>query len=276
MIGSIISGASQLINSGLSIHNNERNYAMQKQALDFNQDMATKQFEYQKELNNLQMEREDNAVQRRANDLSLAGLNRLSAAGQSASAGNMVSSSATGGSAQNTAGAEIKLDAQGLMNQAYNAMKMKQDIAQSQAQEKLLEKQAERVQSEIDVNTAKAGNLKRDTEHYTAKEENLKSQNALNDSNRGVNSYRMSNLAKDTDLKDAMIHESHSRTDNNDMDTLKNFFDYNIFRSLGMPTSSDYKQGLKWDAYYGARAAGNYFGSKFGGYSFPSQPKRRY
>lgn len=51
--------------------------------------LQREQFAYQKELNNTMMQREDNAVQRRAADMAEAGINKNLAAGQPASAGPM-------------------------------------------------------------------------------------------------------------------------------------------------------------------------------------------
>lgn len=59
-----------------------------------NYDLQKKQFEYQKQLQQQIFEREDNAVQRRANDMANAGLSKTLAAGGAASAGPVVQTQA--------------------------------------------------------------------------------------------------------------------------------------------------------------------------------------
>lgn len=66
-----------------SIRVNDLNYQLQKENLD-----------YQKSLQKVMFERNDNAVQRRVNDLKTAGLSPVLAAGSSANAGPVISTSA--------------------------------------------------------------------------------------------------------------------------------------------------------------------------------------
>ena len=68
---------------GYDVFNTERNYHMQRQ-----------QWQYQKDLNNLQMQREDTAVQRRAADMKAAGFSPYLAAGNAATTGTLSSSAA--------------------------------------------------------------------------------------------------------------------------------------------------------------------------------------
>lgn len=82
-IGSVIGGLS----SGLGFIN-------QKKTNDLNYEMQKNELSYQKDLQKLMFQREDNAVQRRVNDLKAAGLSPTLAAGSSASAGPVVSTTA--------------------------------------------------------------------------------------------------------------------------------------------------------------------------------------
>lgn len=66
------------------------NYALQSDTANFNRDMQQQAFDYQKQLNATQMEREDNAIQRQVADFAKAGFSPLAAiGGNGSSAGSL-------------------------------------------------------------------------------------------------------------------------------------------------------------------------------------------
>lgn len=79
-LGSFLTGGSSVLGAISQLHANDLNYKLQKNQLD-----------YQKSLQNIMFQREDNAVQRRVADLRAAGLSPVLAAGSAASSGPVVS-----------------------------------------------------------------------------------------------------------------------------------------------------------------------------------------
>lgn len=101
-IGSVGLGAWQTAQNYNTTQQNfnlqNQNYQLQKDAFQFQKDSYLKNFEYQKSLQNQIFNREDNAVQRRVQDLQAAGLSKTLAAGDGAGAGSVVSTSPFSGS----------------------------------------------------------------------------------------------------------------------------------------------------------------------------------
>lgn len=83
ILGGLVNAGSTIAGTVDSIKTNQKNFDLQKENLA-----------YQKDLQNKIFEREDNAVQRRVNDLVKAGLSPTLAAGSSAGVGSVVSTSA--------------------------------------------------------------------------------------------------------------------------------------------------------------------------------------
>ncbi len=83
VLGGLGTGVSSIIGAVDNAKTNDLNYQLQKDELA-----------YQKDLQKIMFAREDNAVQRRVNDLKAAGLSPTLAAGSSAGAGSVVSTTA--------------------------------------------------------------------------------------------------------------------------------------------------------------------------------------
>lgn len=145
------------VNLGLGIYNASQQKKYNEEMLNLNRE----QFQYQKDLQREIFNREDNAVQRRMADLSKAGLNPILASGQSANAGATVSntqlSSGMGGAPQ-MSGHES------MMNGIMSALQGSQNIAQSQAQEKLINKQILTEAQRPNNISASTSKIKRETE----------------------------------------------------------------------------------------------------------------
>lgn len=87
-------GVSGLVNAGSSVANTVlgfKNFDAQKEQQAWERSTYLDSVQYQKDMNALQMQREDNAVQRRALDLESAGLSKTLAAGSASQAGNLTS-----------------------------------------------------------------------------------------------------------------------------------------------------------------------------------------
>lgn len=113
-----------------------KNYKLQKEWNKQQQENWNKQFEYTKWLNNQQMMREDNAIQRRASDLEAAGMNRLMAAGSEAQAGTLTSFQGNAG------GSAPQIDIPNPIEAYLNARQSQANIANTEAQTALIRNQS--------------------------------------------------------------------------------------------------------------------------------------
>ena len=188
-----------------------------------------KQFDYDKQVQQITWDREDNAVQRRVADLEAAGLSPTLAAGSAASASSPIRAQVPGA---------------GIGNQVAEAMqfqtslaRQKQDIATSAAQEKLNKIQAENAElSTLPLKEALNSSYKVDVNGvlmepsaYLGRQYLLKLQNDLSMSN---NAEVASNWNAQKAITDAKI---------SDLMLAKNVWDFDITKSTGMRS---YDQGL--------------------------------
>lgn len=128
-----------------------KNYQLQKKWNEQQQANWNKQFEYTKYINNLQMQREDTSVQRRAADLQAAGMNRLMAAGDGAEAGTLTSFTGNaGGSAPN-------IDIPNPIEAYLSAKQSQANIYNTEAQTALLRNQADTEGTKQNLNKALEG-----------------------------------------------------------------------------------------------------------------------
>lgn len=143
MVGGILGAISNSILGGINAHQQQKWNKQQ-------QENWNKQFEYTKWLNQVQMQREDTAVQRRAADLQAAGMNRLMAAGDGAEAGTLTSFQGNAG------GSAPQIDINPI--EAYlNAKQSQANIANTEAQTQLIRNKAESEKAGLNLKGAQKG-----------------------------------------------------------------------------------------------------------------------
>ena len=135
-VGGIIEGAINLKHQKEAFN---KQHQLNREIFDFNKAQADRAYEWNKYVQENTWNREDNAVQRKVADLEAAGLNKLGATNEGAGAGQVVAQAghSQGGLQEGTA-PSINTGIQDSMANLYNAIKMKQDISQSKAQELLI------------------------------------------------------------------------------------------------------------------------------------------
>ena len=142
MLETILSMAGGLLGVASGITGDVLNYKIGKDNLSLQQ----QNLDYQKQVQGITWNREDNAVQRRVADLKAAGLNPVLAAGTAANSGPIVSTQAPQRESI-TLGNKTEL-----LNAAMNLLRMKQDISTSVAQQKYLEAQKNQSDSATRLN----------------------------------------------------------------------------------------------------------------------------
>ena len=172
----------------------------------WNKKFATDQFNYQKDLNRILMEREDNAVQRRAADLEKAGLSKTLAAGDSAQAS--VSPVGVQNPRLNNFEKEI------IGNQIAGQLAQ---IKQVKSQSSLNSKQEEAIDSENTLRTEQ-GNTQRSLQAMYDSQSNYYDELA-----KSQPSYRR-NLQTQAELNEVMKEYNISKTVAQDWDNFYNQF----------------------------------------------------
>lgn len=191
-------GIGSTINAISNLATGTMNYKEQKKAREENMAFQREQFEYLKQQNALQQQREDTAVQRKMQDLRNSGLNPLAAdATGGASTGATGSTTSFSGEQAAQMGTDLMSGLQIEADSLYNLMSQRNGLAQQQAQTDLL--QQEKLNKEQDIlesqsriasNTSDQ-NLKKAQERQIAEQNkkirqettNLKTQNDINNWN---------------------------------------------------------------------------------------------
>lgn len=145
-VGSMLGALADGVVGGLNYKNQQKILEEQKKqnAIDneFRERTYKEQFDFSKLQYEEQKMREDNAVQRRAEDLEKAGINKLMAAGQAANAGSTVGTvSPTSGGSTNYTTPQLNLGIQQGIDTIFNALSNQQNISQSKTQQELIEAQ---------------------------------------------------------------------------------------------------------------------------------------
>lgn len=142
----------------------EKQFKAEKNISEKNFSLTEQQYEYQKQLNELQMQREDNAIQRQVADLKAAGLSPLMVSGGS-STGQYLSANAP------------QYDTNGIQSAIANMLGVKKDYAQRKYESYMFRKQSNLQMAQQMANLT---SLKLNNEE---KRESIRGQRIVNDYN---------------------------------------------------------------------------------------------
>lgn len=190
-IGSMIGAVGDTVIGGINAH-------QQKEAFEWNKQQAEKVFNWNKEVQQRTWEREDTAVQRRLNDLKASGINPLMAAGQSANSGGQVAQTAP-----NLEAPSINIGLSESISKVIEAISASQNIAQSKAQEQLIQseiltgektrgkitKETQKMQKEIDKMHNETLKIDAERNKITSEMMKIDSERQLHELQRQINLY---------------------------------------------------------------------------------------
>lgn len=206
IVGGLISAGSAIA-SGIGSWKTSQE---EKRRYQTNMNLQREQFEYQKQLNQLQMNREDTAVTRAMEDYQRNGINKLLAIGNPADTGSYSSTSMSGveGNPQNFLG-DLAEQANGVMNNALSWAQEIQNIQQTQKQNQLIDEEIM---------------------NQSYKRENMESQTFLNKILHAKNEQEIVNLVRDQMQKE--------------IDYLQTKHDYEINRRYDIRTNDQVSELL--------------------------------
>lgn len=136
-----------LITGGLGLVGNILGFRQEKKQADQNYNLGLENLAYQKDLQQQIFQREDNAVQRRVEDLQKAGLSKTLAAGSAAGAGAVVNTQAPEKKQSFDRLAKM-FDTQQMLMNTINIKKANADVNATNAQAELIKQQAENAKTE--------------------------------------------------------------------------------------------------------------------------------
>lgn len=204
VVGGALSGIGSIINAGTGIYNSIQGNKRAKE-----------QFEYQKQLQREIFEREDSAVQRRAADMDKAGISKWLAAGDVASAGQVVGT--------NLEHKDVEFDLSGIMQlgqMLFNLEKQKAEVGNYNADTALKQQQ-------VNTEIKKALELERLADlHSSQSHKNMKEID------------RLDSLIRESEQN---IVESQSRTDLNDVKYSELVYNLVLSQLLSIRTNQQYK-----------------------------------
>lgn len=203
----------------------DQNFNLQKEQFEYQKFLNDRQFNYQKELNDKMMEREDNAVQRRAADLEKAGMSKNLAAGSAATAGAM---SSGGSQSAGNAPQRAVVDNTKILSTVGQSMGLAGQYFDNIQKEKTAEYTDAKTESEI----ANKDNIIQDTKNKELEAANIQADTTLKNVNATATEKRVANETKKTI---AEINRMKVQNELDRQETLNKQHNYNVAKDTHMP-----------------------------------------